>query len=139
MKTIYRNLTRNRNLILTLLLYLSLSILAGASIAPASDETQAELKHAEKFADGTYEGYYRRLAGMARVKVTVENGKITGIDIIGCFCSPWGRKAFEQMPRKIIDARSTEVDAVTGATYSSDNIKRAVEDALNKASSPHGP
>ncbi len=137
MKTPYFNLNLNRNL--TLPLFLSLSILAGTSIATAGEEAQTESQQAEKLTDGTYEGSYRRLAGMARVKVIVENGKIAGIDIIRRFCSPWGRKAFEQMPGRILESHSTEVDAVSGATYSSDNIKRAVEDALKKARSPQGP
>ena len=95
--------------------------------------SQLEEKQAREFTDGTYEGYCRRALGMARVKVTITHGGIADIEIVRRFCSPWGRTAFEQMPGRIMESQSTDVDAVTGATYSSGNIKLAVDDALRKA------
>jgi fumarate reductase flavoprotein subunit len=41
--------------------------------------------------------------------------------------------AIEKIPVAILNSQSTEVDAVSGATESSEGIKRAVEDAVRKA------
>ena len=41
--------------------------------------------------------------------------------------------AIEKIPAAILNSQSTQVDAVTGATKSSEGIKRAVEDAIRKA------
>ncbi len=41
--------------------------------------------------------------------------------------------AIAQVPGRIVEANSTEVDGVTGATTTSNAIKAAVEDALSQA------
>ena len=40
--------------------------------------------------------------------------------------------AIEQIPAAIVEAQSTDVDGVAGATVTSDAIKNAVKDALSK-------
>ncbi len=117
----------------TLVLFLLCVISSAVSVSSADEGSQAEAKEALDLADGTYEGYYRRALGMANVKVTIKDGDIADIEVISRFCSPWGRKAFEQMPDRIMESQRADVDAVTGATYSSSTIKAAVEDALRKA------
>lgn len=113
--------------------FLLCAMATSAPVYPAEEESRIEEKEGRALADGTYEGYCRRALGMADVKVTIRDGKIAGIDIVSRFCSPWGRKAFEEMPGRMLEAQSTKVEAVTGATYSSSTIKAAVEDALKKA------
>ena len=43
-----------------------------------------------------------------------------------------GTKAIEEIPALIIEARSTEVDAVAGASMTSAAIKEAVNNALSQ-------
>ncbi|HUT23128.1 MAG TPA: FMN-binding protein [Sumerlaeia bacterium] len=85
------------------------------------------------WADGTYEGEARILPNKARVKVTVEGGRIADVQVLSHFASWIGKKAEKGIPGRIIAAQSTRVDAVTGATNSSRVLMAAVEDAVGKA------
>ena len=80
--------------------------------------------------DGTYEGKHSFIT----VLVTVENGKIG--DIAMTEHGGGGKKYADMVGPiigKIIEKQSTDVDVVTGATVSSENLVKAVEDALEKA------
>lgn len=136
--TVTRNRTPTRTRALVCVILISMFFPVCSVMSSTDEGSKTEAKQARKPADGTYEGYCRRVLGMARVKVTIKNGEIADIEIASRFCSPWGRKAFEQMPDRIMESQSTAVDAVTGATYSSGNIKLAVEDALRKAKAARG-
>jgi uncharacterized protein with FMN-binding domain len=83
--------------------------------------------------DGVYSGKHKGAVGMAVVEVTIEDGRIEDVRIVRGFSSPIGRKAYRRLPERIVERRTVEVDAVTGATYSSNIIKTAVRDALGKA------
>lgn len=84
-----------------------------------------------KFKDGTYEG----TVSFVKVNVTVKDNKITGIEIIE---HGGGGKEYTDEVKPLVDdiltKQSTDVDAITGATASSENLKKAVRDALEKAS-----
>lgn len=68
------------------------------------------------------------------VKVTYRDGKIEDVEVVSNFETPGiGSKAIEAVPGRIVEANSTEVDGVTGATVTSTAIKNAVSDALSKA------
>ncbi|MCK9554822.1 FMN-binding protein [bacterium] len=81
----------------------------------------------KSYVDGVYTGEH----SFVKVRVTVEDGKISDIEILS---HGGGGKKYEKMiePLKsdIIKAQSTEVDSITGATVSSKNLKKAVENAL---------
>jgi len=84
----------------------------------------------EEIEDGSYEGEYSSFPVNAKVNVTVINHEITQIDILE---HGHGRGAEgEKITDSIIKQQSLEVDAVSGATYSSMVILLAVEDALIK-------
>ena len=55
--------------------------------------------------------------------------KLTGADETPAL----GGKVLEEMPAKILDAQSTDVDGMTGATVTTDAVKAAVNDALAQA------
>ncbi|MDO4837965.1 MAG: FAD-dependent oxidoreductase [Clostridia bacterium] len=83
-------------------------------------------------ADGVYEGSANGMGGAVKVAVTVSGGKITAVEVVehnetAGISDP----AIEQMPAKIVDAQSTDVDAVAGATVTSEAIKEAVKAALS--------
>lgn len=82
-----------------------------------------------KIEDGTYAGSYKVFPVSAKVEVTVENHHITYIDLIE-HKNGQGAPA-ELIPGHVIKAQSLDVDAVTGATYSSKVILLAIENALN--------
>lgn len=82
--------------------------------------------------DGVYEGSFREGPVKAVVKVTVENQRITGIELIEH--QNWrGEKAEVVIINRIVTEQSTEVDAVSGATQSSRVIMNAVQSALDEA------
>ncbi|SHJ65672.1 FMN-binding protein [Parasporobacterium paucivorans] len=85
-----------------------------------------------QYADGTYEGTGTGFRGATtKVSVTVENGYITNIEAISYGDdAPYFNRAFNSVTESIIDSQSTDVDAVSGATYSSNGIMDAVSDAL---------
>ena len=83
-------------------------------------------------ANGVYEGSANGMGGAVKVAVTVEDGKISGVEVLehketAGISDP----AIEQIPQAIVDAQSTDVEAVTGATVTSDAIKEAVAAALS--------
>ena len=83
------------------------------------------------YTDGTYTGEAQGFGGTITATVTVEGGKITAVELVGdAETAGIGSTAIEQLPEKIIEAQSTEVDGVAGATFSSDGVKAAVNNAL---------
>ena len=84
-----------------------------------------------KVANGTYTGSCEVFPIIAEVKVTVRNHQITGIELVK---HKSGRGApAEIIPSKVVEAQTLQVDAVSGATYSSKVILKAIENALNNA------
>ena len=83
--------------------------------------------------DGTYTGSGMGYNDNITVKVTVSGGKITDIAIVSSDDDePYFTNARAVVAR-ILSAQTTNVDAVSGATYSSKGIMAAVSDALQKA------
>ena len=81
--------------------------------------------------DGTYEGSFSMFPITAEVRVTVSGHEITQIDLIKHINGQGG--AAEAIPGRVTDAQSLQVDAVSGATYSSQVILKAIENALTNA------
>ena len=81
--------------------------------------------------DGSYTGTGAGFKSDVKVEVTVSGGKITDITVLehDDTANFWGI-AEEDTINRIIDAQSIEVDAVSGATGSSNGIIKAVFDAL---------
>lgn len=82
--------------------------------------------------DGIYKGGYDSTLVKARVSVEVRSHTIKTITIDE-HQTGLGKKA-ETIIDKIIDEQSLQVDGITGATVSSNTIRKAVEDALQKGS-----
>lgn len=99
----------------------------------SSQSTQTNSKSLYK--DGTYEGSGTGFRGATTtVSVTVKNGKISDISAISYRDDrPYFSRAFSKVSEEIIDNQSTDVNAVSGATFSSRGIMAAVEDALSSA------
>ena len=84
--------------------------------------------------DGTYKGSANGYGGKVTVNVTVSKKTMTAIDVVS---APGETDSFFQRAKGVIDemltAQSTDVDVVSGATYSSVGIIQAVRDALSQA------
>ena len=88
-----------------------------------------------KYKDGTYTGTgigFR--GGTTKVSVTIKNGKITDIQTISTEDTPKFYQNVEgTLSSEIISTQSISVDAVSGATYSSNGFTDAVQSALTQA------
>lgn len=88
---------------------------------------------AGKYKNGEYEGGARGFRSDINVKVTVENGAITAVEVVSADDDPAFFDRAKGVIDSIISAQSTEVDAVSGATFSSNGIINAVVEALKTA------
>ncbi len=80
---------------------------------------------------GTYQGEFSSFPVAAEVEVTVEGERVTGINLINHRHGP-GYGA-EEILGRVIEAQSLKVDVISGATYSSVIVLKAIEEALNDA------
>ena len=85
------------------------------------------------YADGTYEGTGQGRNGEIALSVTIENGVISGIQVISQAETPNYWENAKALLDTITENNSVDVDVVSGATLSSKGIKAAVSDALQKA------
>ncbi|HHX76799.1 MAG TPA: FMN-binding protein [Firmicutes bacterium] len=81
--------------------------------------------------DGVYRGSFSFFPVSAEVEVTVANHAISGIKLLEHMHARGA--AAEVIVEKVKDAQSLEVDLVSGATFSSKVILKAIEDALVEA------
>ena len=78
--------------------------------------------------DGTYVGEYDAGYIYAKVEVMIEDGNIVSINLME-HRNEKGKTA-ERILDKIVATQEIDVDAVSGATNSSNVIKKAIEDAV---------
>lgn len=83
--------------------------------------------------DGTYTGSAKGYGGTVSVKITIRKGKIKKISASGKNETSSYWKRAQAVKKRIIKAQNPRVDAVSGATYSSNGIINAAISALNKA------
>ena len=109
-----------------------LSACSGKPSPEQTTATPAGTEAAGEGINGTFEGTSPGMQGPVTVSVTVENGKITAIDFVENSETPYvAVVANERIPQQIIEHQSLSVDAVTGATLTSNAIMRAVENAAS--------
>ena len=82
-------------------------------------------------ADGSYIGVCQNKLLFAVVKVEVQNHEITGVEVVE-HKDAYMEQA-EQIAGAVCSEQSLEVDAVSGATLTSDTILKAIENALEDA------
>ena len=99
-----------------------------------STEDISEKKQNGKYKDGVTTGTGKGFRGDTNVQVTVENGYITDITVLSYEDdSEFFNKAQSSVIREIISGQSLEVDAVSGATFSSNSLIEAVSEAVELA------
>ena len=102
---------------------LSLALVLGGAVALA-----------EGFTAGTYTGTAQGFGGDVTATVTLSETEITDIQVIGDQeTDGLGSVAIEQLPPKMLEAQSPNVDAMSGATVTSNAIIEAVTAALSQA------
>lgn len=101
-----------------------------------SDSSLAEIaavQDASAYKDGTYYGTGKGFAGNIKVKVDIAGGKISAISIVSTKDGDSYVKNASSLLDTIVEKQSTNVDTVSGATFSSRGIIAAVRSALSQA------
>ena len=104
------------------------------SVEPVGTTSQDSFKDPAAYKDGTYYGTASGFGGSIRVEVVIKDGKIADIRVIDA-----SGETGEYLSRakgvisRILSKGSPNVDAVSGATYSSTGIINAVKRALSQA------
>lgn len=108
-----------RNISLILVLIILVAALVGCS--------------GTKYKDGEYTGEGEGMNPM-KVLVTVKDGEISSVDITEQDeTEGYSEEALEKIPQLIVDKNSTDVDAISSATITSNGIKDSVDNALEGA------
>ena len=126
-----RRLTRNAILmaIVTLIMGIGLSLyIASTGTVPAADT-------AASYTDGTYTASAHGCLSDVAVTVTITGGKVTDVDIDASGETPeLGGNAAAALAEQLTEAGTTSgVDAVAGATMTSDAVFTAMDDCLSQA------
>lgn len=108
-----------------------------------ADQADSETEESEEtssddsdnfYKNGTFEGSGTGYGGTITVQVTMEDDTITAVSVVS---APGEDSAYlsqgENVISSILSEQSTDVDTISGATFSSTGILEAVNDALSKA------
>lgn len=114
--------------VILLALILVLCIFMFAKESKEVNELQFNTVDISEIRDGTYYGEENTTLVKAAVEVTVKEGKIQEVTLVR-HDNGLGEKA-EKIINSIRDKNTYDVDCISGATISSQVIKRAVNDAL---------
>ena len=102
----------------------------------AEEQTEEETEDLA-YKNGTYTGEGQGFGGTITVEVTLQDDEITDIQVAS---APGEDSAYLSQGKgvisSILSAQSTDVDTISGATFSSTGIINAVNDALGKAENP---
>jgi len=83
---------------------------------------------------GDFTATAKGFGGDVTVTVTLTNGKITAVKAVGAGETPAiGGTALEKLPTAMVEANSTQVDGVSGATFTSKAVLEAAAAALKAA------
>lgn len=123
---------KKRYLVVLILLILIIVGFIGVKNMQSNLESLKDLEIANidisKVGDGKYTGSYQVFPISVEVKVTINNHQITGVDLLK-HQNGQGAPA-ETILDKVVEAQTLQVDIVSGATYSSIVILRAIENSL---------
>ena len=109
-------------------------VLAMVLCMTAYGAAPVQAENANLFTPGTYTGVGAGKNGDITVEVTFSADKIERITVVSHSETPsLSDAAIANIPTQIVEAQSLGVDAVSGATYTSNGIVEAVADAVKQA------
>lgn len=119
------------------------AIIAGNEAEIAEVEAynrQIQLENAKRqaaslyYENGTYEGTGSGYGGAITVSVTIEYDVLTDIHVVSCDGEdPAYFEQAQTLVDRVLSGQTTDVDVVTGASFSSRGILKGIDDALDKA------
>ncbi|MDO4849895.1 MAG: FMN-binding protein [Coriobacteriia bacterium] len=122
-----------------------------ANAASADEAVRAQMKADEEAAraassergpyatDGVFTGTAQGYGGPVTTQVTVENGYITAVEVVehSSETEAYFSQA-EPLTETVVEAQTTAVDTVSGATFSSAGILNGATEALQQSSAGQG-
>ena len=105
----------------------------------AGSTSVSKVEESGNYKDGTYYGTGTGFSGRIRVKVVISGGKIASIEIVESSDDASYLNRAKTVIARILKKQSTNVDVVSGASYSSAGIITAVRDALRQAAAKGQP
>ena len=125
-----------KHLLTSMLILLLVPVLCacGSQNEEPAEKTYA-IAEAGSWTDGTYTAQADGYGGNFDVTVTIADGRIADITASNNDETPeYGGAALESMIPAMIDAQTYDVDAMSGATTTSDSLRDAVARCLEEAS-----
>ncbi|MGI6651814.1 MAG: RnfABCDGE type electron transport complex subunit D [Limnochordia bacterium] len=118
----------------------SMAVISGVSRALDEFDVAFFSEEVGGWNDGTYTGRADSFGGPLEVEVVVKERKIVSVTVLSHSDSPgFSDPAHSGIPGRIVAANDPQVDAVAGATISSEAIMAAVRNALEQgAAQPNG-
>ena len=114
--------------------------ISNSSSSEGNNNSSSEQKTPEQtetkksvYKDGTYTGFGDGMNGKVKVSVTISQDKITSISVGESSEDEEYLAEAKGVIDRIIASQSTDVDVISGATYSSNGIIGGVNEALSKA------
>lgn len=99
-----------------------------------SENTESRFDMSKALKDGEYSATVDGQEGQMTVKVTIADGKISNVEIVENHeTQSIASAALEKVPTSIVENNSCDVDAVSGATLTSNRIMDAVALCLTEA------
>jgi uncharacterized protein with FMN-binding domain len=111
---------------------LALACLAGISSCVNLDAIRIGSPDLSRVPDGSYYGQSQVFVVKVRAQVDVSGGRIAAFKLLEHTGSPIGKPA-EALADAVVASQSFQLDAVSGASYSSKAILKAGENALSFA------
>ena len=103
-------------------------------VEPETEEPATEAQPVYRYKNGTFEGTGEGYSGTVHVSITIENDYITAFSAYADDDDPdYFSDAMQYVIPQIQRSLSADVDACSGATYSSKGIMEAANNALAKA------
>lgn len=122
-----------KKVLLILMCCVMIGSMVGCSGKKDSKDAAADTTSEEVTLTGTGKGF----GGLITVTVKKQGDKIISIDAVGDKETDGiGSKAIDELPAKIVEANSTEVDVVSSATITSEGLIYAVNNALDPETYP---
>ncbi|MBR7928052.1 flavocytochrome c [Aerococcaceae bacterium zg-ZUI334] len=102
-------------------------------LVPLVQPTLAAYAQELTYTPGTYEAEVDGFHGEVKVIVTVDEHSIKSIEVTQSETEGLGKEAVEEIISRVQASQSLNIDAVSGATYSSNAILAALEEALKQS------
>ena len=128
-------------LVATILVFSCMNLYLTKVMGKETASGTADVKVTEKgsYTDGTYTGTGNGFRGKIDVTVTIENGNISDVQVQDYEDdTTYMQSVIRELIPKVLKEQSTEVDTVSGATYSSKGLLEAVEQAIYPEKTENG-